>query len=129
MSAQKNVEESVRTPSSVHSEHSSSSPLRGLLLLMPFVKRRNRTMVSPKVVQILNLVDPDDPVLAREGFLDRCQLWALGRKSYATDTVSGLAGGEEGVVVIVGHLVPFHDFVSDEFGMRKEVIRTSSCCA
>lgn len=63
-------------------------------------------MVASKVVKILDLVDPDDPVLASKGLLDGAELGALSRKTRATDAVLGLSSGEQRVVVVIRHLVP-----------------------
>ena len=63
-------------------------------------------MVPTDVVEIFHLINPDDPVFASEGFLESAELGALGWETHATDTVLGLAGGEEAVEVVVGHFVP-----------------------
>jgi hypothetical protein len=72
-----------------------SSLLRGLLLLVPPVERRSRSVISANVVKILDLVDSDDPVLAGEGFLDAVQSWADIWKFDASDPILGLPGWEE----------------------------------
>ena len=58
-------------------------------------------MVTAEVVKILHLVDADDPVLAGEGLFERVEDGALLRKTRASDTVVGLAGREERVVVVI----------------------------
>jgi hypothetical protein len=83
-----------------------SSLLNGLLLLVTSIKRICGSVVSGHVVEILDLVDTDDPVLAGEGFLNGVESWALVRQLNAADTVLALSGREEGAVVVVGHLVP-----------------------
>lgn len=62
-------------------------------------------MATANVVKILHLVDTDDPVLAGEGLLDGAECWAAVRQTHVTDTVSNLTLGEQGVVVVVRHLV------------------------
>ena len=58
-------------------------------------------MVSADVVKVLDLVDSDDPVLAREGFLDCIEDWADVGHLHTSDTVLCLSGWEKGVVVVV----------------------------
>ena len=92
---------------------------------MALVERYGALMVATKVVKILDLVDPDDPVLAGKGLLDGAELGALCGKTRATDTVLGLSGGEQRVVVVVRHLVPDLLLVSAGVGGTKSL--TSSC--
>jgi hypothetical protein len=70
------------------------------------VERHGALVVAAKVVKILDLVNPDDPVLASKGLLNGAELGALGGKTRVADTVLGLSRGEQRVVVVVGHLVP-----------------------
>lgn len=88
------------------SQHSRSSSLRCPLALLALVKGCCADVVTAKVVEILHLVDPDNPVLTGERLLHGRELGAIGRQSHATDTVDRLALLEEGVVVVVGHFVP-----------------------
>lgn len=90
----------------INAQHSRAPALSGLLLLCTLVKGTCALVVSAEVVEILDLVDTDDPVLAGEGLLDSGKLRALSRKTNIADTVHGLALREEVVVVVVGHLVP-----------------------
>ena len=83
-----------------------SLPLRSLLLLIALIKGNSTSMVSAEVIEILHLEDADDPVLAREGLLERVERRRFGGEARAADAVSGLAGGEHGLVVVVGHFVP-----------------------
>lgn len=63
-------------------------------------------MISTDIVQVLDLVDADDPILAREGFFECIELGAFGGETRATDAILGLAGREETVVVVIRHFVP-----------------------
>jgi hypothetical protein len=69
-------------------------------------------MVSAYVVEVFDLVDPDNPVLACKRLFQRAELGALLRQSNAAHTVLGLASGEQRVVVIVRHFVPKQEGVS-----------------
>jgi len=89
----------------IHPQHPRPSPLPGLLPLVPLLKRRRLLVAPAQVVQVLDLVDPDDPVLGREGLLDRAELGPGGGEFAASHAVGSLAGGEERVVVVVRHLV------------------------
>jgi hypothetical protein len=62
-------------------------------------------MISVEVIKILDLVNSDDPVFAGESFFQGRELGAFGGELRAADAVGGLAGGEERVVVVVGHFV------------------------
>lgn len=78
-----------------------SSLLRGLLLLVPPVERRSRSVVSADVVEILDLVDSDDPVLAGESLLNCIERWTDIWQLNASDSILRLPGWEERVVVVV----------------------------
>jgi hypothetical protein len=73
---------------------------------MALVKRHRAGMVSAHIVEILDLVDADDPVLARVRLLQSAELGSIGREAGSAHAVLGLAGGEERVEVVVGHFVP-----------------------
>jgi len=107
------MEEKAREPSIplelmllLGSQNTRAPSLGSPLTLVAPVKGRSTHVITVKIVKILDLVDPDDPVLTGKGLLHRRQLGSFGRKSHATNTVDGLALLEEGVVVVVGHLVP-----------------------
>lgn len=102
-------------PILLDSQGSGTLSLRSFLLLVALVKGDCVVVVAAQVVKVLDLVDSDDPVLAGEGFLDRGELRALGGETDTADTVLGLAGGEEGVEVVVRHLVPVF---MGEYGAR-----------
>lgn len=114
------------------SQNTRASSLGSPLTLLAPVKGRSAHVVTVKVVKVLDLVDPDDPVLTGKGLLHSRQLGSFGGKSHTTDTVDGLALLEEGVVVVVGHLVPVDRrwlaFVS-RILLHKAEFLTSSCCA
>lgn len=73
---------------------------------MALVERHGALVVAAKVVKILDLVDPDDPVLASKGLLNGAKLGALCGETSVTNTVLGLSSREQCVVVVVRHLVP-----------------------
>lgn len=56
-------------PDLFHSQNPWPSSFRGLLPLVSFSESRDTCVVSTEVVKILDLVDTNDPVLARECFL------------------------------------------------------------
>ena len=87
------------------SQHPSALPLARLLALVALLESRSLLQRPAEVVGLLDLVDTDDPVLTGEGLLNSAELGALGGQLGATDAVLSLAGGEERVVVVVGHLV------------------------
>ena len=67
----------------------------GTLALETLVKGNCITVVTTKVVQILNLVEADDPVLAGESLFQCVELGAFLGKFCTTDTVHGLTSWEE----------------------------------
>lgn len=93
-------------PFLIDSQDSRTPLLAGLLLLVAPLERRGGGVVPTDVVEVLDLVDPDDPVLAGERLVKDVERWADLGELRATDSVLGLSRGEEGVVVVVGHLVP-----------------------
>ena len=88
------------------SQNSGATLLRSPLALLASVKSRRTHVVSAKIVKILDLENPDDPVFTGERFLHCRQLRTFRWKSDTTDTVDRLAVLEEGVVVVVRHFVP-----------------------
>jgi hypothetical protein len=90
----------------VNTQNLRAASLDTLLLLVAPIKGGSTSVVTTDIVEILHLVDTDDPVLRGEGLFDRVEdrsdFWHAG----TTDTVLGLSRWEEGVVVVVGHLVP-----------------------
>lgn len=82
------------------------SPFHALLLLVALFKGDRLSVVSAHIVQVFDLVDSDNPVFARESLLQRRKLGSLRGHFGASDSVLGLAGREEGIVIVVGHLVP-----------------------
>ena len=89
----------------LNSQHPSPLPLARLLALVALVESCSLLQSPAEVIGLLDLVDADDPVLAGEGLLDGAELGADGGQLGAADAVLRLASGEEGVVVVVGHLV------------------------
>lgn len=90
----------------VYSKCSRATLLGGLSLLVAPVKRSSRGMVSANIVEVFDLVNPDDPVLAGVGLLERIEDRTGIRESDTSDTVGCLSRREKGCVVVVGHLVP-----------------------
>jgi len=62
----------------LYTQNSWSSPLRRLLLLVTLLKRNSISMVTAKVIKVLDLVDSDNPVLAGKCLVERRKFWALG---------------------------------------------------
>ena len=62
-------------------------------------------MAATQIIQVFNLIDSNNPVLARESLLKRAQFWALRWEFRTTDAILRLARREERVVVVVRHLV------------------------
>lgn len=63
-------------------------------------------MIPTNIVQILDLVDTDDPILTGEGLFKGIELRTFDWEPRATHTILGLAMREEVVVVIVRHFIP-----------------------
>jgi hypothetical protein len=62
----------------LHTQSPRALPLRRPLLLVAIVKGHCALVVAAKVIKVLDLVNPDDPVLARKGLLDSAEFGALG---------------------------------------------------
>lgn len=90
----------------VNAQHLGALLLGCTLLLVTFIKCHSAGMISAEIIQILDLIDTNDPVLASESLLNGAELRTLGRETSTADTVGGLSGREKGVVVVVRHLVP-----------------------
>ena len=73
---------------------------------MPFVERCGRCVVSANIIKVFDLVDSDDPILAGECLVQGVERGTNFWKLNSTDSVLGLSGWEERVVVVVRHLVP-----------------------
>jgi len=58
-------------------------------------------MISTNIVKILDLVDPDDPVLTGKGLVQSTELWTDGWKAGSANAVLGLTGWEESVEIVV----------------------------
>lgn len=91
---------------SFNPEHPSPSSFRRLLLLISSIESNRTGMISAHIVQVLDLVDPDDPVLTRECFLQSSQLRAFRRKLRSSHPVLRLPSREQSVVIVVRHFVP-----------------------
>lgn len=80
--------------------------LRGTLALEALIKGNSVAMITAEVIQVLDLVETNDPVLAGESLFQCVELGAFLGKFCATDTVHGLTRREERLVVVIRHLVP-----------------------
>lgn len=87
--------------------------LGGTLALQALVKGNCVAMITTKVIQILHLVETNDPVLTSESLFQCVELGAFLGKFCATNTIHGLTSREERLVVVVTHLVPV-DWVRDD---------------
>ena len=76
------------------------------LLLMALLKRLCTLMVPPHIIQRLHLVDPNNPVLARERLVERGQLGPDEGQLGAADAVLRRLAAVQVVVAVVGHFVP-----------------------
>lgn len=90
----------------VNSKDTLGPLLACLLLLLTPLKRSRRSMVSAEVIEILDLVNADDPVFAGESLLEAVENGALVWQPGASDAVHGLTRREQGVVVVIRQLVP-----------------------
>ena len=91
---------------SFNPEHPSPSSFRRFLLLVSSIESNRTGMISAHIVQVLDLVDPDDPILTRKCFLQRSQLRAFSRKLRSSHPVLRLPGREQSVVIVIRHFVP-----------------------
>jgi len=64
----------------LHPQHTRASPVCCLFLLVTLVESHRTRMVSTHVVEVFHLVDPDDPIFACEGLLERVELRAFSRQ-------------------------------------------------
>ena len=87
-------------------QHSRSSSFCSFLLLISLVEGYRAGMVSSKVVEVLDLIYPNDPILAGKRFFQRVELGTFRWQLRATNSILSLSRWEEGVVVVVGHFVP-----------------------
>lgn len=85
----------------LHSQYPGTLPLCRALLLVALVKGNRALVVTTKVVEVLDLVNPDDPVLTGEGLLNGAKLRTLSRQTRVTDTVLCLTCREKRIVVVV----------------------------
>lgn len=76
------------------------------LLLVALLKGNGALMVSAHVVQILDFVDADNPVLAGECLFEDVELWTLCGQRRTADSVLRLTRGKELIKVVIGHFVP-----------------------
>jgi hypothetical protein len=88
------------------SQNARTLLLSGTLTLEALVKGNSVAVVTAEVVQVLDLVETNNPVLTSEGLLQRVELGTLRGELGATNPVDRLARREEALVVVVGHLVP-----------------------
>lgn len=65
----------------VHSQHPSTPSFAGFLSLIALIERSSFLMAPSQVIQILDLVYSDNPVLTGESLLKRAQFRTLLRES------------------------------------------------
>ena len=87
-------------------QNTRASSLPYLPLLVPLVKSNCTLMRPSNIVQILHLVDSNDPVLTRESLIQGRKLWPFGWQTRATDTVLCLPSRKQVIVIEVAHFVP-----------------------
>ena len=58
-----------KSTASLFPEYSRTLSPSFALLLVTLIESHGACMISPKVVEILDFVDPNDPILAREGLV------------------------------------------------------------
>lgn len=63
-------------------------------------------MISTNIVQIFDLVYPNDPVLTCERLLESIERWPFVGHASSSYPILRLPGWEEGIEVIVRHFVP-----------------------
>lgn len=91
---------------SFHPQYPRAPPFRRSLLLVTFLKRNSASVVPTHIVEIFDLVDPNDPIFTCVSFFERAELRAFRRYLRSSNSVLRLSGWEEGVEVVVGHFVP-----------------------
>jgi hypothetical protein len=89
-----------------HSQHPRPPPFRCPLLFVPPVKRHGAGMVATYIIEVFDFVDADNPIFARVGFFECAELWSFRWEARPSHPVLGLPGREQGVEIVVGHLVP-----------------------
>jgi hypothetical protein len=85
---------------------STSTLRRRLLLFVSLIECSYACMVTSNIVEIFDLEDSNDPVLAGECFLDGVELWTLGGELGPSDSILSLSWWEERTVVVIRHFVP-----------------------
>ena len=83
------------------SQNPRSAPLRRLFLLISFIECYSIRMISTDIVQILDLVYSDNPVLACERLLERVERRAFVRHSSSSYPILGLPRWKKCVEVVV----------------------------
>lgn len=102
------------------SQNTRTLVLRGTLALEALIKGNSVAMITAEVIQVLDLIETNDPVLTGESLFQCVELGAFLGKFCATNTVHGLTRREERLVVVIRHLVPI-DRVSS--GMDNQHVR------
>lgn len=95
------------------SQNTRTLVLRGTLALEALVKGNCVAMITAEVIQVFDLVETNNPVLAGESLFQCVELGAFLGKFCATDTVHGLTSRKERLVVVIRHLVPIDGVSSD----------------
>jgi len=89
-----------------HSQHPWPPPFRCPLLFVASFKRYSAGMVATYIIEVFDFVDADNPIFACVSFFECAELWSFGWEARSSHPVLGLSGREEGVEIVVGHLVP-----------------------
>lgn len=93
----------------IHTKHAWTSPLgTPLPPLLAVVKRGSGSVIATKVVEILDFVDANDPVLASEGLFHSADFGRLRGKSHVTDPIYCLTWRKHVLEVVVRQFVPVH---------------------
>lgn len=88
------------------SQHPCTLPFRRSLLLVAFVERYSAGMVPADVIEILDFVDANDPILAGVSFFERAELWPFSWQTRSSNPILRLPRREKGIEIVVGHFVP-----------------------
>ncbi len=90
----------------LYSQYPGAFAFRGSLLLVTLIKRLSALVITTEIVKVLDLVNSYDPILTGKGLLNSAKFGTFARQPRTTNSVLGLPGREERVVVVVRHLVP-----------------------
>ena len=96
MITKKQIEEiEEKKASLLGSQNARAFFLSRTLPLQAFVESDGGAMITTEIVEILDLEDTNDPVLAGEGLFQSVELRTFGWKLHTTDPVNGLPTRKE----------------------------------